>query len=163
MRANRPAHRLLAAVPLLAALGCSTAEDAFVEGRRLDACKASVPVCSTSAGCVLDDGNYTSGNFAQGAARRAIVRTTVPSEIEVSIYFRTEASPGLETEIAWWEVGCKDRKSEGSAGTDVFAEAGADRVWRRKSTVYTPGDHLVEVFSDAQAEYLLKVAVRPVQ
>lgn len=167
MTPRRPLPITLSAAPVLFALAalcaCATAEDGFTQGRSADPCSGNVPVCSSFAGCVLDDLNYTSGDFAQGAARRVIVRTTVPSEIEVQLFFRTLGSPGLDTEISWYEVGCRDRKSESSGGADVFAEAGPSRVWSRKATVFQAGDHLVEVFSDAQAGYLLKVLVRPTQ
>ena len=151
----------LAALALCAA--CADAEDAFTTGRSLRDCTGAVPVCSTSAGCVLDGDTYAQGAFAQGGTRRIIVRTISAADIEVALFFRTEESPGTDTEIAWYEVGCRDRKSAQSGGRDVFAEAGADRVWKRSQRVVTAGDHLVEVFSDAQAEYLLKVTVRGTQ
>ena len=151
----------------LAALLCVAcvpdSEDLFTGGRSLLPCTGTVPVCSTNGGCVLDAASYTRGNFAQGATRRVVVRTTVPSEIEVALFFRTESSPGTDTEISWWEVGCRDRYSAQSGGVDIFAQAGPDRVWSRKQQVFTNGDHLIEVFSDAQAEYLLKVTVRATQ
>lgn len=149
------AASLLACVP--------DSEELFIDNRVFQSCIGQVPVCVTQAGCVLDGGRYTRGNFAQGSTLRTIVRTTVPSEIEVLLFFRTEASPGTDTEIAWNEVGCRNRTSQQSGGVDVFAEAGEGRVWSRKQQVFTPGDHLVEVFSDAQAEYLLKVNVRATQ
>ena len=148
----------------LALCGClGGPEDLFTQGRAADACRATVPVCSTTAGCVLDAMNYTSGSFAQGGTRRLIVRTTSAATIEVDVFFATEGTPGTDTEIGWYEVGCSGRVSADSGGTDVFAEAGPDRVWKRSQKVNTAGDHLVEVFSDAQADYLLRVVVTPVQ
>ena len=138
-------------------------EDLFTDSRNLLPCTGTLPVCSTNGGCVLDGITYAHGNFAQGGTKRVVVRTTVPSEIEVALFFRTETSPGTDTEVSWWEVGCRDRFSASSGGADVFAEAGPGRVWSRKQQVFTNGDHLIEVFSDAQAEYLLKVTVRATQ
>jgi hypothetical protein len=153
---------LCAAASLLPAC-VPDSEDLFIDNRTYVPCVGQVPVCVTQAGCVLDAAGYTRGNFAQGSTLRAVVRTTVPSVIEVQLYFRTEGSPGTDTEIAFNEVGCRTRIALQSGGVDVFAEAGEGRVWSRKQQVFTPGDHLVEVFSDAQAEYLLKVNVQPTQ
>jgi hypothetical protein len=154
---------LAALAGVLSSACVPTAEDNFTDGRSQVACTSTVPVCSTTAGCVLDGTNYAAGNFAQGATQRVIVRTTVPSEIDVSLFFVTESSPGTDTEVTWYEVGCTDRFSVDSNGVDVFASAGPDRVWLSKQQVFTDGDHLVEVFSDAQADYLLKVDVKPTQ
>jgi hypothetical protein len=77
--------------------------------------------------------------------------------------FTKEISPGIDTEVTWYETGCQDRVSASSGGTDVFREAGDDNVWKRQEKVVTAGDHLIEVFSDAQADYLLRVKVLPGQ
>jgi hypothetical protein len=157
------------ALPALLLLGlCAQAcvpqaEDLFTESRQPVTCKESVPVCSTTAGCVLDDTNYTSGSFNQGSSARVVVRVTVPSSIEVDLFFKTEISPGIDTEVSWYETGCRDRFNLTSGGANIFAEAGDGRIWTRKQTVYLPGDHLIDVFSDAQADYLLKVSVQPSQ
>jgi hypothetical protein len=156
--------RLLLVLAVAALSGCfADAEGAFTDGRALEPCASTIPVCSATASCVLSDTNYTEGSFAQGATRRVIVRTTGEATIDVALYFVTEGSPGVDTEIAWSEVGCRDRASVSSDGKDLFAEAGADRVWHRSRKVTTAGDHLVEVFSDAQADYLLRVSVQNAQ
>ena len=139
--------------------GCGGPEETFTDSRTLRECAGAVPVCSTSGGCVLDNQTYARGAFQQGGTLRAIVRTTSAADVEVALYFRTEQSPGTDTEIAWSEVGCRERFSAQSDGRDVFAEAGNDRVWKRKQRLTTAGDHLIEVFSDAQAEVLYKVTV----
>ena len=144
---------------LLAGTACGDAESTFVAGRAQTACNQALPVCSSSAGCVLDGGSFAQSAFQQGGTTRFIVRTAGPADLEVALYFRTEESPGTDTEIAWYEVGCGQRYSAQSAGRDVFVEAGTDRVFKRSQRVTTAGDHLVEVFSDAQAEVLLSVTV----
>jgi hypothetical protein len=154
---------LLAFCSLCLCAACGAAEDDFTSGRALVSCGANIPVCATFAGCVLDGTNYTSGSFAQGGTRRAIVRTTGAANLKVSLFFQSESSPGTDTEVGYSEVGCSARYSMDNGGTDIFAEAGADRVWSRTQQVSTAGDHLVEVFSDAQADYLLEVSVLPPQ
>lgn len=136
-------------------------EGRFTDGRELTECRAAVPVCTTVAGCVLDQTNYAQGSFTQGTSRRFVVRTEGPAIIEVQVLFTNQQSPGVDTRVTWNESGCDDRTTEASGGTDVFAEAGADRVWTRRHQVTTAGDHLVELFSDAQANYLLGVNVLP--
>src|SRR5471032_78920 len=145
------------------AAACGGAEDDFTAGRALVSCDASIPVCSTFAGCVLDGANYTYGSFAQGGTRRAIVRTTGAANLKVSLLFESEGSPGTDTEIGYSEAGCATRYSMDNGGTDIFNEAGAARIWTRTQQVTTSGDHLIEVFSDAQADYLLSVSILPPQ
>ncbi|HUJ26858.1 MAG TPA: hypothetical protein VLW85_12620 [Myxococcales bacterium] len=150
---------------LLASLAaaCGGAEDDFTNGRAQVPCDASIPVCSTVAGCVLDSTNYTAGSFNQGGTLRIIVNTDGAANIETDLFFVNEGSPGTDTEIGTWEAQCAARYSADSGGTDIFREAGPSRVWSRTQRVDTAGDHLVEVFSDAQADYLLKVVVTATQ
>lgn len=156
-------RRLVAGFVVVLAGCLGDAQSAFTADRVLEACNATIPVCTTTAACVLGEGNYAQGSFAQGATRRFIVRTTAEATVEVAVYFASESSPGVDTEIAWYEVGCRDRHSAASDGQDVFAEAGADRVWRRSQRLVTAGDHLVEVFSDAQADYLVRISLQSAQ
>ena len=148
---------------LLGCAACGDAESAFTDGRVEVACSQSLPVCSGTAGCVLDDKSYARGSFQQGGTARVVVRTTAAADIEVALFFRTESNPGTDTELAWYEVGCRQRYSAQSAGRDVFVEAGQARVYKRSQRVTTAGDHLIEVFSDSQAEVLLRVSLRSAQ
>jgi hypothetical protein len=143
----------------LLSAACSDAESVFTNGRAQVRCDGTLPVCSTSAGCVLDDTNFAQSAFQLGGTTRVIVRTAGPADLEVALFFRTEESPGTDTEISWYEVGCSQSYTAQSAGRDVFVEAGTDRVFKRSQKVTTAGDHLVEIFSDAQAEVLLRVTV----
>ena len=112
---------------------------------------------------MLDDTNYTSGSFAQGGTQRFIVRTSSAATIEVDLFFVTEGTPGTDTEVDWYETECSSEQSLDSGGDDIFSEAGPSRVWSRTEEVTTIGDHLVQVFSDAQADYLLRVIVTSAQ
>jgi hypothetical protein len=142
---------------------CADAQDAFTDGRAAKDCSGALPVCSATAGCVLDNQSYASGSFQQGGTLRAIVRTDGAADVEVALFFRTELSPGTDTEIAWYEVGCRQRFAADNAGRDVFVEAGQDRLFKRTQRITTAGDHLIEVFSDAQADVLYKVTVKGAQ
>ena len=157
------ALRIAAPVALLCCAACADAESAFTDGRNETACNQALPVCSSTAGCVLDGVTYARGTFQLGGSERVVVRTTSAADIAVSLFFRTEENAGTTTEIAWSEVNCRQRYSSQSGGRDVFVEAGANRVYTRTQRVTSAGDHLVEVFSDAQAEVLLKVSVTVAQ
>ncbi len=151
---------------LLAALACAACgdpESVFTGDRAQVSCAQALPVCSTSAGCLLDNATYAQGAFQQGGSTRFIVRTTGAADVEVALFFKTEQSPGTDTEISWNEVGCQKRYLAQSGGVDVFSEAGQERVYKRSQHLVTAGDHLVEVFSDAQAQVLLKVNISGAQ
>jgi hypothetical protein len=135
-------------------------QSAFVANRMAVSCDSAVPVCTTYAGCGLDGTNYTKGSFAQGPAIRFLVHTEGPATISVEVFFTSEQSPGVDTEVTWYEAACSTSTTQASDGADVFAEAGAGMVWKRSQKVTTAGDHLVELFSDAQADYLLRVEVQ---
>jgi hypothetical protein len=144
----------------LALSGCINPESNFIDGRTLNLCNSTIPVCETMANCVLDETNYTQGNFDEGATQRLIVHTDAAATITVELYFVTEVSPGIDTEVTYNEVDCQSSDDETSGGADIFQQAGPARIWTNSHQVVTAGDHLVEVFSDAQAQYLLLVDVQ---
>ena len=139
-----------------ATAGCS-AEELFIGDRALDTCDGNWPVCSFRAGCTLDEREYLEGRFP--GSRHFIVETPGRAVIRVTAMFFAQVSPGADTEVHWYEPGCFERYSYTSEGTDLFREAGNTGVLEKEHTVFREGDHLVEVFSDAVAEYLLKVDV----
>jgi len=147
-------------LPLALAVGCIDAQSAFIDGRTLDACTSTIPVCTTTADCLLDLTNYTQGSFNEGATRRLVVHTDEAATITVELYFTTEISPGIDTEVTFYESECLSSDDVTSGGDDIFQEAGPGHIWQRSHQVVTAGDHLVEVFSDAQADYLLLVNIQ---
>lgn len=137
---------------------CGTGpESNFTLGLELDRCDQSFPVCQTTAGCVLTTDRYLEGAFP--GTRQFIVPAAEEQVITVDIFFRTQEAIGVDTEILWSEPGCFDTYQYRSNGRDIFREAGNDRVLSVGQQVFLGGDHLVEVFSDAVAEYLLRVRV----
>ena len=153
--------RLILSATLILAACANDPQTNFTAGRTEISCAGDVPVCTLFAGCTLDESNYTSGSFTQGADQLFIVNTTGPATISVEIFFTSEQSPGVDTEVTWYESGCAQSEMSASDGSDVFAEAGANLVWTRSQLVTTAGDHLIDLFSDAQANYLLRVQVLP--
>ena len=149
-------------LPLLALIGGSGcdfgSEAAFIDGRSLDRCNQSIPVCSTTAGCrLVEEDQYLEGRFP--GFRQMIVPTAAEAVITVEIYWRTQLSPGADTEILWYEPACVDAYHYESAGLDVFA-ASKDGVLIERQHVFRGGDHLVEVRSDATGEYVMRTTVQ---
>lgn len=143
--------------------GCSlSSEDSFIQGARLDPCDNAVPVCSYTAGCRLAEGdNYMQGVFP--GYYNVIVPTAGEANISVLFYFRSQEAPGSDTEVIWNEPGCHDSYNYYTEGIDLFRQVGSDRLWTVSNRVYQEGDHMLEITSDASAEFLLKIELDPVQ
>lgn len=152
-----------ALLPLLLALAPQVActfgaEAQFAIGATFDTCDNEIPVCNTTAACrLVEEDSYTDGEFP--GFRQVIVPTGGEAVIRVKILWRTQLSPGADTEILWYEPACIDAYSWQSQGVDIFADLGHDRIMVREERVYRAGDHLVEIRSDATGEYLLRTEV----
>lgn len=155
-------HRFAALLTVVLMGSCSfSSEDTFVQGARFDPCDNAIPVCSYTAGCRLTEGdNYIEANLP--GYHSFIVPTTGEAEISLILYFREQEAPGTDIEIIWYEPGCRDQYDHFMEGIDLFRQVGNDRLWTVVGTVYREGDHLVEIRSDATAEFLLKVEVGPI-
>ncbi len=148
-------------LPILMLQACSlSSEDTFIQGARKDPCDNAIPVCSYTAGCRLTEGeNYIEGSLP--GYRSFIVPTAGEADISVIFYFRTQEAPGSDTEVLWYEPGCRDLYDHYLPGIDLFRQVGNDRLWTVVGTVFQEGDHLIEIRSDASAEFLLKVEIDP--
>ena len=149
---------VLATIAVAMTGGCGLGpESNFTLGLDLDRCDGTFPACSLTAGCVLTEDEYLEGRFP--GARQFIVPAIEEQVITVDIFFRTQVSTGIETEVLWNEPSCFETYQYTSNGRDIFFEAGNDRILTVSQQIFRDGDHLVEVFSDAVAEYLLRVRV----
>ncbi|HEY1101635.1 MAG TPA: hypothetical protein VGF99_22035 [Myxococcota bacterium] len=139
--------------------GCGFgSEAAFYGTRSLDTCDLELPVCNTTAGCKLtEEERYIEGVFP--GQRSLIVPTAGEATIRVSIYWRTQLGPGADTEIIWHEPACVDAVRYESQGADVFADSNAQGIFVQERKVFRAGEHLIEVRSDATADYLLRTEV----
>lgn len=144
---------------LLGATACASAEDLFVSGRLRDTCNESWPVCTTVAGCMVGDTSYLEGKFP--GTRRFIVKTDGQREISVVLFFKNEGAIGTETRIVWNEAGCGASSIEVIDGRSLFKEAAIDGTLKRSKNVFTEGDHLIEITSDATVDYLLRIETKP--
>ena len=153
----RRGYLALSAACLALVVGGCSAEEVFIGDRKLDECDGNWPVCTFRAGCNLNTREYIEGVFP--GSRRFIVETEGRADIRVTMLFLSQVSPGADTEIHWYEPGCFERYSYTSEGADLFREAGSSGIFEKQRTVFRTGDHLIEVFSDAVAEFLLKIEV----
>lgn len=145
-------------VPLLLG-GCTFGSEAtFAANAVLDGCDGAIPVCNTTAGCKLvEEDSYIEGVFP--GFKQMIVPTAGEAIIRVKIYWRTQLSPGADTEVRWYEPACVEAFRWESQGVDIFEQTGRDGIWQEQHRVYREGDHLVEVRSDATGEFLLRTEV----
>jgi hypothetical protein len=148
---------------LLAGAACSlSSEDGFIQGARKDPCDNSIPVCQYTAGCRLTEGeNYVEGAFP--GFHTYVAPTAGEAEISVIFYFRSQEAPGSDTEVKWYEPGCFDYYTHYLPGIDLFRQVGNDRLWTVTQIVYREGDHMITALSDATAEFLLKVEIKPLK
>jgi|GEM_PF-737396 len=137
-------------------------EAAFTNNASLHPCDSDIPVCNTTAGCILiNDNNYVEGAFP--GTKQLIVPTEREGIIQVLIYWRTQEFPGADTEVIWHEPACIASYSYQSQGVDIFADSNSDGLYIKEMHVTRAGDHLIEVRSDAVAEFLLRTRYLTVQ
>ncbi len=130
----------------------------FTAGAEHDPCMDNVPVCQTTAGCVMEEDDYIEGHFPGFV--NFVVSTTASATIVVKIFFETRLHPGEDTEIIWFEPGCHDSYSYESGGADIFDLAGEDLVFEQEQQVLLEGSHRVDIYSDATTHYYLRVEVQ---
>ncbi len=145
------------ALGLLAVAGCPDPAAQFTAGRLPDPCNGTWPVCTTIAGCVVNNSTYLEGTFP--GPRRMIVRTRSQATIKVSVYLKSEGATGHETSINWNDASCGMVATETLTGADFFKEFEAQGTFTRTKSVSQEGDHLITFSSDSTADYLLKLDI----
>jgi hypothetical protein len=143
----------------LALVGCGFgSEGAFIGPRALDSCDLEIPVCNTTAGCKLvEEDRYLEGVFP--GQRAIIVPTAGEATIRVEVYWRSQLGPGADTEIIWHEPACVDAFRFESQGANIFDDSNEQGIFVKQQKVFREGEHLVEIRSDATAEYLIRTSV----
>jgi hypothetical protein len=138
---------------------CLTGEEAFVDGRLHAQCDEAYWVCDKPAGCVLDKNHFVRAGFP--GARRIVVATEARDvTLEVSIYIAEMQAPGTELIVQAFEPDCTINASKSQVhleDVDIFKKAGDDRVLQFNLLARDPGEHLIEIYSDASADYLMVV------
>lgn len=147
---------LLAACAVLWAAGCLTADEAFTGGRIQNLCAESLTICDGSAGCALDNDHYLEGNFP-GTVRVIVNAKVAGGRLSVRLRLTEMRYPGTEMVVQAYEPGCGDLSEERLKDVDLFDLAGDEGVLQFDLALKGAGDHLLEVFSDMSAGFLLTV------
>ena len=147
---------LLIALPLA---GCLSAEETFIGAGLPILCDDAYYICNVTAGCILDEDHYLEGVFP--GTRRVVFVASVPEQdVRVRFYLKEMEAPGTELMVRIFEPSCTMGTANSSASltdVDLFEEAGDDRTIIFELSVLDDGEHLVEIFSDASATYLLVI------
>jgi hypothetical protein len=126
-----------------------------------DACDAQWPVCSRVAGCILGAESYIEGRLPGQA--QFIVQLKEASTVRVRMFLEDVVAAGEETVVTFHEEGCRARTREPATGRTVLDFAEKVGEFSREAELTGVGDHLVELESDLQARYVLKVEVEPLR
>jgi hypothetical protein len=146
----------LAAVALAA--GCGGSKEAFIGSRSRDACNQTWPVCDRVVGCIMGGQTYLTGRFPSRGS--FMIHLSEASAVKVGIFIDGVAGTGTDDSyIHWWEDGCSRRIRESATAVGFVGEMDKSGVFERTADLVGIGDHLIEFFSDAQAEYYVKVDV----
>lgn len=171
-------QRVVSVAALAALTAATTAclptsgEAAFLGGRDEIQCDSVYPQCQGKvARCIVDgEKHYLSGSFP---GSRSLLVETAPGDWKIKVLLYLDPNiqpryPGTETTVTWYEPGCADEyeyklsKDEKRSG-DLFEIAGKDNTFEIEQAVVEPGDHLIEVYSDATTRYLLRIEVNKVE
>ncbi len=164
---------------LLGSTACRDAQEIFTEDRLENLCTGYVPTCGMVASCVLGEGQYIRGQFPGGATlvvrtdeRHVSTRTTeaaddgdspgggaARSKMLVRMLLIDPTYPGTELRTRAYDNDCGnfDERLDQDIPGGLFTLAGGDGVIDHPLEVTGLGDHMVTVFSDMNAEYLLRV------
>jgi hypothetical protein len=158
---ERSVHRLLftfsCALAALAAPSCQTGVEAFAAGRLLDLCDGAYYVCNFPAGCTLDQDHYAEGSFP-GVRRVVLATTGEGAPVQVRLYFTSMIADGTQLLVQMHEPDCTiDKKTNRVIleDVDLIDEIGDDRLLIYDFKANQEGEHLIEVFSDMSADYLI--------
>ena len=142
----------------MGSIGCINNGDIFAEGRLEDTCNDAIPICNTQAACTLQNDEFYSGSFPGGL--RIVTRTeTENANIVVRFLLNEMNFPGTEILVQARTPDCGDYDEKHPKDIDLFRLAGDDRILEFQLEMPGKGDHLVEIFSDMAAEYLMTTEV----
>lgn len=147
---------LLGAVSV--ASSCINDEDVFIGDRLENLCDSNIPVCNKQASCLLKDSDFFRGEFPGGL--RVISRSRFENaDLIARFMFTEELYPGTEMQVRTFTADCSDFTEEHPVNVDIFRLAGDDLTLEFQMHMPGLGDHLVEIFSDMSATYLMTLSI----
>lgn len=147
---------LFSGLVLVIATGCVSDERLFTEGRLQALCNEAMSMCSEYASCRLDDETYARSTFPGGI--RAIVNNQHgDEELIVRLLLTEPIADGTELHVELLASDCGRVDDVRLQDVNLFEEAGDDRTFEFHLEFHGEGDHLLSVFSDMNAEYMLTV------
>jgi len=135
---------------------CQSPEEEFAQGKLEKLCDGSIPVCSVHAACIVGDGDYLAADFP-GGQRFLVQADRLDTKAVIRLYFEEMVFPGTEFQIKLYGPGCSTLETTHIIDVDLFDRAGDDRIVEFVLPVTDTGDHLLELYSDMAAAYLLTV------
>ena len=149
--------RMLAVLLWPVLVSCQTAEEEFVQDRLQEMCDEAYWQCGLPTGCILDSKHYADGAFP--GVRRVVIETEENDmDVQVRIFIGDALGGGTEMLVQLYEADCSlDRElgKEQMIDVDLIKEAGDDRVLTFNLHVMQEGEHVLEIYSDMTAEFLL--------
>jgi hypothetical protein len=127
----------------------------FTVGRDLQTCEENIPTTDgKTARCLLDENHYPDEKFPGGM--RFLVRTIGEADVSFELYLEDRKAPGTTLTLDVFEPNGSERHFWDSGGRDIFRIAGSSGIIDIDLHVTRPGDHLVELMSDAYCSYILR-------
>ena len=144
---------------MLSSLSCQSAEDTFANNRINLMCDQAYAICDVTAGCLLDEDHYIEGVFP-GTHRLVIETEEDVTPVRLLLFLSEMEAPGTELLVQVYQPNCAMDSATGREhleNVDIFDVAGNDRTIIIELDAIGKGEHLVELFSDARARYMLAV------
>ncbi len=145
------------ALGLLLSIGCGGRKQNFIGGLAFDSCNQNWPVCDQIAGCILGTRTYIEGHFP--GESRMVVQLAEASTVTVHIFLENVRAKGQETNIDFFETGCINRIRQSASGAALVAEFDQFGEFTRNANLTGIGDHLIDVTSDTETNYTLKLSI----
>ena len=136
--------------------GCQTSQDEFASGRLEKFCDGTIPICAVQAACIIGNTDYLDADFP-GGQRFIVQANDLDNHLVARIFFNEMIYPGTEFLLKVYGPGCSSIETEQVLDVDLFERAGDDRTVTFLLPIHEKGDHLVEVFSDMAAKYLMTI------
>jgi hypothetical protein len=147
---------VLKAITMLGLIACQSPVEEFAQGKLEKLCDGSIPVCSVHAACIVNDGDYLAADFP-GGQRFIVQADRLDTKAIIRLYFEEMVFPGTEFQIKLYGPGCSTLETTHIIDVDLFDRAGDDRIVEFALPIVDTGDHLLEIYSDMAAAYLLTV------